>query len=106
MDKLDLKTRIHLVQLYYQNGWSASAALRRFKTENKLIHDPFSVKTVQRLKNKFEENGVVVDLSRSGRPSPSDDFVQTVQQTLTEVQTTAHLHALFLAEVEYQSLQL
>ena len=32
---------------------------------------------MQRLIHKFEENGVVVDLPRSGRPSPSDDVVQT-----------------------------
>jgi hypothetical protein len=47
---------------------------------------------VQRLIQKFEEEGVVVDLPRSGRPSVSDDVVETVKETLMEVQSTSHLN--------------
>lgn len=91
MERLDLKTRITLVKLYYENASCASAALRKFKTANNLHDDPFSIQTVQRLIHKFETEGVVVDLLRSGRPPISDDVVQTVKETLQEQQSSSHM---------------
>jgi Fe2+ or Zn2+ uptake regulation protein len=77
MEKLDLQTRITLVRLFYENHSCAAAALRKFKSLHNLIKDPFSVTTVQRLLKKFESEGVVIDLPKSGRPSISDEVVET-----------------------------
>jgi inhibitor of nuclear factor kappa-B kinase subunit alpha len=91
MDSIDLKTRILLVRLYYENGSSAAAALRKFKTLHGLIHDPFSVTSVQRLMHKFEHDGVVTDLPKSGRPSFGDDVVENVKKAMEEGQASSHL---------------
>lgn len=91
MEHIDLKTRILLVRLYYENGSSAAAALRRYKTINGLCHDPFSVRAVERLLQKFEEHGVVTDLPRSGRPSFGDDTVEIVQHALQRGQSSSQL---------------
>jgi transposase len=91
MEQLSLKTRIELVQLYYQNGSSSAAALRRYKTQHGLLHDPFSVRTVQNLIRKFEEHGVVVDLPRSGRPSVTQEVVEEVVATLEQGQSSSSL---------------
>jgi inhibitor of nuclear factor kappa-B kinase subunit alpha len=43
------------------------------------------------LVHKFEEEGVFVDLPRTGRPSISEDVVETVKQTLHEGQSSSQL---------------
>jgi hypothetical protein len=91
MDVVDLKTRILLVRLYYENGSSAAAALRKFKTMNNLRDDPFPARFVERLINKFETHGVVTDLPKSGRPRTSDEQVQAVEESLQSGQSTSHL---------------
>lgn len=91
MNQLDLKSRINIVQLYYQNSSSAAAALRCFKTQRNLVHDPFSARSVQRLIEKFEEHGVVTDLPRTGRPSVAEDIVEAVSNELTMAQSSSHL---------------
>lgn len=91
MEKLDLQTRITLVRLFYENHSCAAAALRKFKSLHNLIKDPFSVTTVQRLLKKFESEGVVIDLPKSGRPSICDDVVEKVQKTLDEGQASSSM---------------
>jgi transposase len=81
---MDLKTRITLVRLYYENGSSAAAALRKFKTLHGYHNDPFPASSVQRLVAKFEDCGSVTDLPKSGRPSFSDDVTDAVQDTLQQ----------------------
>jgi transposase len=89
MEKLDLQTRISLVRLYYENGSSAAAALRKFKTLNNLVKDPFCVTTVQRLLHKFETEGIVIDSPKSGRPPFGEEVVERVEQTLLEGQASS-----------------
>lgn len=91
MDTVDLKTRVLLVCLYYENGSSAAAALRKFKTMHDLRDDPFPARFVERLIHKFETHGVVTDLPKSGRPSISDEQVQAMQESLESGQSTSHL---------------
>ena len=88
MERVDLKMRILLVRLYYENGSSAAAALRKFKTMNNLRDDPFPARFVERLINKFETHGVVTDLPKSGRPRTSDEQVQAVEESLQSGQST------------------
>jgi hypothetical protein len=56
---MDLKTRITLVRLYYENVSSSSAALRKFTTLHGYHNDPFPASSVQRLVAKFEGYGSV-----------------------------------------------
>ena len=77
---MDLKTRIEMVGLYYKNGCSATAALRCYKTEHKLLHYPFTAMAVTKLIKKFKKHGVVTDLPKSGRPSVSSEVIDTVKE--------------------------
>ncbi len=91
MDKVDVKTRVLLVRLYYENGSSAAAALRKFETLNGLRDDPFSVRFVERLLHKFEEHGTVLDFPRGGRHSVSEEDVLTVKECLEQGQSSSQL---------------
>ena len=91
MPTLDLKTRILLVRLYYENGSSAAAALRKFKTLKGLRDDPFSARCVENLMHKFEEHGTVADLPRTGRPSIDEDKVLAVKESLETGQSSSQL---------------
>lgn len=91
---MDLQTRIIMVQLFYSNGFSASAALRCFKTKNKLVHDPFTIKSVANLIKKFEKFGVVTDLPKTGRPGVSNELIQLVKET-NEIGTRASASGCF-----------
>jgi hypothetical protein len=91
MEHIDTQTRIMLVRLYYENGSSAAAALRAFKTFHHLRADPFSVTSIQRLMKKFESKGTVLDLDKSGRPSTGDDVVEEVQNVLEQGQSSSHM---------------
>ena len=62
---MDLKTRLELVEYYYENGPSATAALRAYKTKLSLVDNPFSLESVRKLINKFKQHGVVIDLSKT-----------------------------------------
>ena len=76
MQRLDSKTRVGLLRAFYQSGNSPSSGVRRYKTENNLRKDPYSVSTVTRLIDKFETFGCICDRPRSGRPSFSDERIE------------------------------
>lgn len=85
---LSLQTRIGLIQCYYENGRSFSAAFRRFRTRNGLRVGPCSLSSYQKLVSKFEETGSVTDAKKSGRPSVGTDV--TVAEVLHETQNLAN----------------
>lgn len=87
MDSLDLQTRVELVKLYYAQGNSATACLRRHKTAHQLHDYVCSESTVRRLIARFESTGSVMDLQRSGRPQVGDQTVEKVASTMVELQT-------------------
>jgi transposase len=103
MDKIDISTRITLVRLYYENGSSAAAALRAYKTIHHLRADPFCVTSIQRLIKRFEKEGSVLDRPRSGRPSTSDDVVEQVQQVLQYGQASSRMNIFSARAVSRQS---
>ena len=103
MEKLSLETRITLVRLFYENGSSAADALRKFKTLNGLRKDPFSATTIQRLMCKFETEGVVTNLPRSGRPSVDDSVTEKVGKTLHDMKATSHFQICSARQVARQT---
>lgn len=76
---LSLADRIELVQLYYANGKSSTATLRKFKTVHKLSRDPFSITAIANLISKFETTGSVLDLPKSGRKPVSNPVIEEVR---------------------------
>ena len=82
---MDTKTRIEIVELFYVNSRSPSATLRAFKTKHKLVHNPFDVRSVSRLMEKFEKTGSIHDIQRSGRPSLVEDRSERVEEALQEL---------------------
>ena len=79
---MDLKTRIEFVELYYSNRKSPAAALRAYKTAHDLRIDPFNVRTIQRLVQRFEETGSVCDKPKSGRPSLEEERQPIIEDEL------------------------
>lgn len=79
---MDLKTRTLLIKLFYENGSSAAATLRAFKTLKNLHDDPFPRSTITRLVNKFEETGSVLDAPRAGRPSVNEEEIAIVREAV------------------------
>lgn len=79
---MDLETRIELVELYFSNDKSASAALRAYKVIHGCHRDPFSVSTISRLVQRFRETGSVNDKPKSGRPSLDEDREKIVADEL------------------------
>jgi len=84
---MKLEEKHELVKYYYQSGESYAATLRKFKTVNKLIDDPFPVSTVRRLIEKFIKTGSLLDLPRPGRPSVSEEIVESIKTTLMNGQS-------------------
>ena len=70
---MDLKTRIEIIELYYSNRKSSADTLRAYKTMHDLWKDPFKVRTIQRLVQRFQETGSVSDKPKSGRPSLEEE---------------------------------
>ena len=83
---MDLKTRIKVIQLYYSNGKSPAATLRVYKTAHDLRTDPFNVRSIQRLVQRFEETGSVCDKPKSGRPSLEEERQPIVESELESLQ--------------------
>ena len=104
MDRLDLSMRIEIVQLYYKNGHSATAALRKLKMQRCLRQDPFAVSTVQCLIEKFESTGILVDLPRSSRPSVSEDIISGVFTSGSKMWTGYKNPLLYSRALKYQHL--
>lgn len=82
---MDMKTRIEIVELFYMNSRSPSATLRAYKTKHKLIRNPFDVRSVSRLMEKFESTGSVHDCPKTGRPSLVEDRKERVAEALQEL---------------------
>ena len=90
---MDLETRIQLVELYFANGNSASAALRAYKVSHGYHRDPFSASTISRLIQRFRETGSVKDKPRSGRPNLEEERKVTVAGELEAQQSNPELGA-------------
>lgn len=85
---MDLRTRIEIVELYFSNGSSSTAALRAYKTAHNLRRDPFATTTITRLVSRFRETGSVADKPRSGRPSEEEERTPIVQTELERLQNS------------------
>ena len=83
---MDLRTRIEIVELYFSNGSSSTAALRAYKTVHNLRRDPFATSTITRLISRFRETGSVADKPRSGRPNEDEERMPIVQTELERLQ--------------------
>ncbi|KAA3669775.1 uncharacterized protein DEA37_0011692 [Paragonimus westermani] len=88
---MDLQTRIQIVQYYYASQQSPTAALRLFKKQHGLVKDPFSITTITRLIERFEETGSVADRKRSGRPSADEGTVEKVSKVLEQTSAQSSL---------------
>ena len=100
---MDLETRIELVELFFSNGKSASAALRLYKSIYGCRRDPFSVSTITRLIQRFKETGSVADKSRSGRPSFEDDRVSVVEEELETQQANPERGSASCRSISHQT---
>ena len=87
---MDLQEKIDIVRCYFCSGESPTAALRQYKKEKQLKDDPFSVRTIQRIVDRFLRTGSVGDKPRSGRPSISGDTIDHVQQSVKEIAAKHH----------------
>ena len=84
---MDIQTRILLVKLFYINGCSSTAALRKFMTEKNLRHPPFTTAAIDKLVIKFEEHGTVCDLPYSKRRclTTDENVIETVKSTCDNI---------------------
>ena len=75
---MDTKANIELLLLYYTHNRSITTTIRKYCTQQniKTLSARPNKRTLQRLVKKFEENGTLDDLSRSGRGDAikRDDF--------------------------------
>lgn len=74
--------RRDLVRCYYASQNSATAAIRLYKKEKKLIDDPCTPQSVSRLIHKFESEFTLHDLPKQGRPSKVEERGDVVEQAL------------------------
>ena len=82
MFRMDRQCKIQLVRCYYSSNCSATGALRLYKKENNLKNYPFKAYSITRVLQRFEETGSVDDRPRSGRPSFTDNTVESVKNTV------------------------
>ena len=82
---MDIQTRIALIRCYYSTNNCATAAIRKYNTENNLRKAPCTVRSLLNLVQKFEETGSVADRPKSGRPSLSDERTDALKETVREI---------------------
>jgi transposase len=83
---MDLEMRRDLIRCYYASNNSAAAALRHYKMEKQLHHDPCDVSAIRKLVKKFETTFSLLDAPRSGRPSLMESRQDVVLQALEKTQ--------------------
>ena len=83
--------RRDLVRCYYANGNSPIAALRAFKMEKGLVHDPCNATTITRLINKFETTFTLLDESGPGRKSFVEERTPRVAAALASTSSNSSL---------------
>ena len=76
--------RLDLVRLYYANNSSATEALRKYKTEKGLKHDPCAASAVTKLIQKSETTFSSYDMPKSGRPSLKEERVNLVSNAVDD----------------------
>ena len=82
--------RLELVQCFYSSGFSASAALRSYKTKHNLVHDPCTASAISKLIKKFETEFTLHDSPKSGRTkSLLDERLNKVENAIA---TTSNEH--------------
>ena len=90
---MELEMRRDLIRCYYASNNSPIAALRLYKREKGLYHDPCDVTALKKLVDKFEKTFSLLDAPRSGRPSllesRSDVVMQAVNNTENEIGSTS-----------------
>lgn len=96
---MDLKERILTIMPFYQNGSSAAATFRAFKTQKNLHDNPFSLSTVTRVVKKFEVTGSALDAPRAGRPSVSEKEIAIVGEAVGMCQGESARGYRFLRQV-------
>lgn len=88
---MDTQARIELIQLYYANGKSASAAQRSYNKKHGLHNNAFALTSITRLVERFEHTGSVHDMPKTGRPSLQEDRAPLVKTAMEQVQSE-HSH--------------
>ena len=99
MEKLSIQCRISLVRCFYQSGNSPVACLRLYSRENGLREFICCESTIRRLIKRFEETGSVQDASRSGRPRVSEEDVDIIQNSVTEIQQTTPMGTASISQI-------
>lgn len=84
---MDVQTKIDIIRCYYSSGSSLTCALRMYKGERGLKHNPFTLTTMRRVIERFQETGSVCDRPRSGRPSLLTEREGVVQEALKTTAT-------------------
>ncbi|CAI9724990.1 transposable element Tc3 transposase [Octopus vulgaris] len=86
---MNLETRRDILRCYYASRNSPVAALRLYKKEKGLKHDPCDPTTVTKLVKRFEETYTLMDKPKSGRKSLADERRSLIDDAKTYLQTTS-----------------
>ena len=81
LEMLSIQERIEIVKLYYENNKSRKETLRKFMTEHRLKLPPFTVQTITKTIQTFEETGSIHNKLKSGRPSVSSEIVKRIESS-------------------------
>lgn len=94
MPRLSQQQRADLIRHYYSNRKNADSALKAYRSE-KNIHSgygPCTRKALNKLIHKFEQDGSLKDLPKSGRPKPNEETVWNVHLTSVELASQNPYH--------------
>lgn len=83
MSRLKVSERIEIVELYYENGRSASIVQRKWSTKYGRHCRIPERRTINNIVKRFQETGSVLERHRSGRPSNETD-AGTVKELILE----------------------
>jgi len=102
MNKYSIEDKILMIQNYFENKKSVSAAIRKFCNEKKIkkSKDYPSYSTVNRLITKFLSTGSVANLKQSGRPLVGEDKVQQIKCIIDEANSSGKLISVRTLAVE------
>lgn len=84
---MDIQTRIEIIEHYYANGKSASAAQRSYNKKHGRHNNAFALSTIIRLVERFERTGSVHDMPKSGRPNLQEKRASFVKTALEQLQS-------------------
>ena len=90
MEKYSISERTQIVKLFYQNCESIISTQRAYRRHYQVRNAP-SDNAIRSIVRRFEQQGVVTDLPRTGRPRNvrTDENRERVRESVEETATTS-----------------